>query len=299
MIKKIFLNISILAIFVAVSYLAWAAPSAQPSAQQYGVIINLAGKQRMLSQKMVKEVLFIYEGIDLEKNRENLQQTVELFTRTLDGLRDGNSSLRLPPTETLPIRAQLDVVQLQFEQVEFIFRRIIAAETPSYDAILELAEKNIFILENMDIAVEMFEQEARGVLAANVAFLGIEINLAGKQRMLTQKMAKEALLVYLAVDRRKNKKLLRETYTLFEKSLKGLKYGDDELGLPGMKKENIVAQLDVCFNIWNELKPVIEASCDIMLDKISKEDLIKMANLNVLLLDEMNRAVEMYELLAK
>ncbi len=54
--------------------------------QQSGTVINLAGKQRMLTQKMTKELLLIANGIDVDKNRESLKKTAELFENTLKDL---------------------------------------------------------------------------------------------------------------------------------------------------------------------------------------------------------------------
>ena len=48
---------------------------------------------------------------------------------------------------------------------------------------------------------------------------GAAINVAGRQRMLTQKMAKEALMVHLKIDEAKNKENLNKTMGLFRDSL--------------------------------------------------------------------------------
>lgn len=293
--KKTFFNMIFIALFISVSFISWSAPTPE----EYGAIINLAGRQRMLTQKMAKEALLIFAGIDIEKNREHLAETLGLFIKTLNGLRNGDRSLGLPPTESESIKAKIDAVKRGFDEIEVIFKRIIAGEMPSYDAVTEIAERNPLILEEMNTVVEMFEQELRETIPREKAFLGVEINLSGKQRMLSQKMAKEALLIYLDISRRENKKLLRKTYTLFDKTLKGLKYGDGELGLPGTTEGNIARQLDAVTEKWDEIKPLIEKSCDIMVDRIREEEMVKIANLNVLILDEMDRAVEMYEALAK
>lgn len=293
--KKALLNIIFIVSFVFMPCLSLAIPTTE----EYGVIINLSGRQRMLTQKMMKEAFLIYVDIDIEKNRNNLKETRGLFVKILGALHDGDSSLKLPPTASGAIKAQIDSVNLLFKNINYILERIIAGEMPSRDAILELAENNPVLLKNMNTIVEMYEQEARNVLSGNETFLGIEINLAGKQRMLTQKMTKEALLIYLGVDSRKNKRLLRETCALFDKTLKGLKYGDGDLGLPYTMEENIIGQLDFVIKIWGELRPIVEKSSDIMLDKISKEELETVARLNVLLLTEMDKTVRMYEDLSR
>lgn len=291
--KKALLSLFLTVIFLSSSLWAVLKPD------EYSLIINLAGRQRMLTQKMVKEILLIYAGVDVEENRENLKATVGLFKKTINGLRNGDSSLGLPAPQSGSIVAQIDVVDVLFKEVEFIFERVIKGESPSRDALTELASKSLLLLENMNIVVEMYEQDSRNIIVGETAFLGIEINLAGKQRMLTQKMAKEYLFIYLDIERRNNKRLLHETYTLFDKTLKGLKYGDGDLGLPRAKDSGIIQEIDIAIGMWDDLKPIVEKSCDIMVDKISKEELEIVARLNVLLLEQLDKIVKMYEELAE
>ncbi len=115
------------------------------------------------------------------------------------------------------------------------------------------------------------------------------INLAGKQRMLTQKMTKELLLIANGIDADANKASLQKTAGLFERTLKGLFDGDAELGLPGTKDAAIRGQLETVQKLWADYKPV--------LDKVDTSDagLAKAVKLNIPLLKEMNKAVKMYE----
>jgi len=101
--KKLF---SVAALSVCLTLGAQAeAPKAEASSsvaqtkQQSGIIINLAGKQRMLTQKMSKEALFIAKGISVDANKASLAKTVALFDKTLKGLVAGDASLNLPKTE--------------------------------------------------------------------------------------------------------------------------------------------------------------------------------------------------------
>ena len=73
-----------------------------------GKVINLAGKQRMLTQKMSKEALLVAKGIDAEENKANLQKTAALFGKTLTGLVKGDADLGLPKTEDAAILEQLN-----------------------------------------------------------------------------------------------------------------------------------------------------------------------------------------------
>jgi len=81
---------------------------------------------------------------------------------------------------------------------------------------------------------------------------GTVINLSGKQRMLTQKMSKEVLLVALDVNKDENLTNLRATRDLFDKTLVGLRDGDEELGLPHTKKPKILKALKKVEDLWEE-----------------------------------------------
>lgn len=61
--------------------------------------------------------------------------------------------------------------------------------------------------------------------------MAVKINLAGKQRMLTQKMSKESLLISLKIAPEQNKKSIKATAKLFEQTLIGLQAGNQSLGL--------------------------------------------------------------------
>ena len=50
----------------------------------YNRVINLAGKQRMLTQKMTKEFLLFALEVDQAKNLRSLRATRNLFDRTLN-----------------------------------------------------------------------------------------------------------------------------------------------------------------------------------------------------------------------
>ena len=49
-------------------------------------VINIAGRQRMLSQKLTKEILLLVDQPTAAIYRENLQQTLNQWTLTHEGL---------------------------------------------------------------------------------------------------------------------------------------------------------------------------------------------------------------------
>ena len=73
------------AVVVGAVQFAAAIPTAfaTPTAAEYGVVLNLSGKQRMLTQKMSKEAVLVALGVNKDGNLANLTATRDLFAKTL------------------------------------------------------------------------------------------------------------------------------------------------------------------------------------------------------------------------
>lgn len=270
----------------------------EPTAEQNGVILNLSGRQRMLTQKMSKEALLVSAGVNVDANRRSLGETMVLFETTLAGLRDGSSSLNLPPTNNKRIVKQLDKVRTLYSELKPIFSTATNGGSLSEAELSTLAAQNVPLLKAMNKAVKMYERASKkGSLTGNKA-MAVIINLAGRQRMLTQKMSKEFLLVHLGVNTAENRLNVRETVSLFDRTLKGLLDGDTDLELPGTKQPDIRQQLEVVSGLWKDFLPVVSLAADPDAT-LSQADIQKLAATNLPLLKNMNKAVKMYELLAK
>jgi hypothetical protein len=245
--------------------------------QQSGNVINLAGKQRMLTQKMSKEALFVAKGLDADANKANLQKTAALFDKTLKGLIAGDSELNLPKTTNPEILAQLEVVSKLWTSFKANIDKVIAGNADK--ATLEaIAKENLPLLKNMNKAVGMYAKASGSNLDPQMAKT---INLAGKQRMLTQKMTKELLLVANGIDADNNKQNAKKTAHLFESTLNDL--------IANCKNDGIKQQLNVVAGLWKDYKAIIE-NVD-----TSDASLKKAQELNMPLLKNMNKAVKMYE----
>ncbi len=255
----------------------------QKSTNELAVQINLSGRQRMLTQKMSKEAFLIALKVEPEKNRRNLQQTMALFERTLVGLISGDESLKLAKAPNARIAAQLGIVLDLWKKFRPLVERV--ANGHADRATLEkIARDNLSLLAEMNRAVKMFEKAA----GADTAELAVVINLSGRQRMLTQKMTKEYLLVALDIAPAANREKLKRTMVLFDRTLGGLLDGDDAQGLPPTTDPAIRAQLRKVMKLWENFRPLLERPA-------TPQNLLAVAHANLPLLAEMNRAVKMYE----
>jgi len=128
---------------------------------------------------------------------------------------------------------------------------------------------------------------------------GRAINLAGRQRMLTQKMSKEALLLANALSSKEREKTaadLKETMNLFDTTLNGLLSGDEKLGLAAVSDDATRQKLLEVREQWQKFSANIRTILKQgrMTDTVSKA-LESIKAENIPLLKTMNEAVGLYE----
>ena len=93
--------------------------------------INIAGRQRMLTQRMAKAVCFIHEGFDVDMHVKMLADDHVLFTNTLDTLLNGGGKHDLEPETDRRTLEELGHVSKQWEHLSEIILRAIETGTVS------------------------------------------------------------------------------------------------------------------------------------------------------------------------
>ncbi|MCP5062107.1 MAG: PAS domain-containing protein [Ignavibacteriae bacterium] len=131
-----------------------------------GAIINIAGRQRMLTQKMSKEALGVLNGI---QKPETLKSTSELFQTSLSGLIYGEEKLHLPPVSNDIIKTQLLKVKGLWEPFQTSIN-VVAEISSSPNKISEaknyISKNNITLLKEMNKAVKLFEENSTEKVAS-------------------------------------------------------------------------------------------------------------------------------------
>ncbi|MEO5353396.1 MAG: type IV pili methyl-accepting chemotaxis transducer N-terminal domain-containing protein [Magnetococcus sp. XQGC-1] len=286
------------AVFLALCFLLPGLAGAGATPAEMSVLINLAGKQRMLSQKMAKEMLLVISGVHAAENRYNLEGTAILFDRTLKGLLQGDAGLGLVRIDHPDIMAQLHVVSHAWTPFQKHVRDVLTGAI-SRSALARMADDNLLLLESMSKAVEMYVALAgQDEGDARQAKMYTVINMAGRERMLIQKMTKELLLIANGLEPEGNRVALRKTVDLFERSLDALLEGSAELGIPGTRDAGLRNQLGTVKGLWSRYRPILDAVVVNGAGSIQPGDLDKAAQINLRLLGEMNMAVKMVEYMA-
>ncbi len=136
-----------------------------------GSAINKAGRQRMLSQRMAKAYLQIGQEIDSEKSKRILDASIALFDRQHVELKN------FAPTP------EIRGTYLALERSWLSYKDVLVGARPSREGarkVLEISEEVLGLAHQGTLQLEKHS----GTTEARL------INIAGRQRMLSQRMAK-------------------------------------------------------------------------------------------------------------
>lgn len=83
-------------------------------------VINLAGRQRMLSQRIVKDMLILHHSTDLSGRDvyvDELSDTLQSFEQAKIGLQQGSNVLGLPGSNSRVILTLFELIEADYEQI--------------------------------------------------------------------------------------------------------------------------------------------------------------------------------------
>jgi len=248
-------------------------------------IINLSGRQRMLTQNMSKLTLLIQLNVKKEKNIKELTKLSTLYNTTLMAFKNGNTEMGVPKATDAKVVEQILKVEASWKFFYAHIQNIINGKD-SGESFGYIMENNVALLKSSNELVKRYEKSNTSENYLEKARLRV-VNVAGRQRMLTQKMTKEKLL-YLRGDKAIRKDLLK-TIKLFDDSLKALILGDTSKMITKATNPKIIKQLAVVEELWKRLKPLYEK------EKNTTKELAMIIAKNTVLLKEMNSMVKMSE----
>ncbi len=213
---------------------------------------------RVYSQEVAAAACFYHNGIDMELSQELLLEARYGFGKHLDALRTGNEELGIiGKEERRKTIARLDAVEAVWTEID----QAVGALLEDFNdkaAVGVIKDKNLPLFELTDLLLSDLEGEYANpaeLIQADVLMLEI----AGRQAMMTQKIAKNACKLLSGRDTEKVREDLIDSVSLYELSLNALLNGMPQVGLKPAPTEEIAERLRLVQQDWAETRPVVDA----------------------------------------
>ena len=176
--------------------------------------VNIAGKQRMYTQRMLKDYAMVGMGNTFGDPAKDLEETMAEFSDHLAALK---------------AYAKKDTTKKSLEELETLWKPLqkTLKEKPDITKVAKLQEDLEALLKAADTTTKHFAEES-GKASGEI------VNIAGRQRMLSQRMASLYMLKVWGVKDPKFKVKLDDTMTLFKTSLEKLEkspLNNDEINI--------------------------------------------------------------------
>ncbi|MFB9076492.1 ATP-binding protein [Flavobacterium procerum] len=203
-------------------------------------IINFSGKQRMLSQKIVKEVLILHYVSDTASTKQisHLKEVLALWKKNQNALENGNDSLAFPKEKS-------ETISKLYLEINPIFKKVVEAT----DSFLQNLKQKKQPSENKKYVQIILENE--GTFLAKMNQIVTQYDLEAHEKVTEQRRIEYwifgftllvLLLEFFFIFKPTNKKIERLIAKLLSSEKKALKLAYDTEILSEIK-ENSVKEL--------------------------------------------------------
>jgi len=241
---------------------------------------------------MSKAACFIHSGVNVDAHLIMLKGAFDLFSESHDALVSGSKDAGLSAETTPAILDKLALVDQKWAEFAPYVQEVLSTSKIDGAQIAKMDAAGLALLKDMNGAVNMIATEYGTLLEDLPLIQSITIDIAGRQRMLSQKAAKEFCLIASGIETDQNTERLAGTVQLFSATLDALTTGmsgvviappnDETMAMLGQVK----AEWGVPSAIFDRTLNVAEPCCGHRRVVAEQMELV---------LDYMNQAVGMYE----
>ena len=223
--------------------------------------LELVSHLRALSQEVAAASCALAMGIEAEKSRDMLTTAAQDFDRYIGALRDGNPDLGTMVAETdRQILSSIEEVEAVWQTVSVSVSAVLA-DPSDVESAHTVDDHNGFLLG----LTNQLASDVRGrytnpfLVSARDSMM---LELAGRQLMLTQKMAKDICEIWSGHNAETGRAELIETMEVYKNSLQALRHGMPAAGIPEAPTEEIAAGLDGLHMRWAGIELGLQAELD-------------------------------------
>ena len=253
--------------------------------------INFAGKLRMLSQRVPAAACYRHAYVESEKSSALLEAATAEFDQILKALEYGDESLGIiGPEKDRRVLADFKIIHDHWDHLHPEIVDII--DNGGTDAeVVDLANAGKLLLEDAKVLVAEIVAEYADPTALLQAD-AITIDIAGRQRMLAQRISKNFCLVASGLNVETAMKDLAGSREMYEASANALRFGMPAAGLSATENPVIIEGLDKVLADWASVQAILDQAAPGA--SIAKEDQVVIYNIMNSLTGQMNTLVGIY-----
>lgn len=256
--------------------------------------LNFVDRQRMLNEMIVKSLCLVDERVKRSMYRNQLAVAQFAYQETLLHLTQGSAALKLAPEAHQELRKAIEDLKSEWTKYAAVLNGWSVARWGKKLFAVKVYEVN----EALAVRLQKVNDLYRGVFQKErvigpAAMTGIL--LAGQQRMLTQKMAKELCQLAQGYNVDETRKRLKESLSQFAKTTKTLANGDPEVGLNGQPPGMALELIERSNAAFARAEPILAAAASG--NSATPEELSLVAEANDKALHNWVKAISVYELL--
>lgn len=291
-------------VLALLSTLAFAAPASAEDVVKAGFVddigqserMNFSGKLRMLSQRIPGAACYAHAGVKKEASSALLQAAMTEFDLIANGLENGEDSLGIiGPEQDRKVLAGLNKLHQQWDPLHAEVVDIV--ETGGTDAeVLHIANASHDILDTakrLVVAIMAEHSDPTAVIQSDA----MKIDIAGRQRMLAQRISKNACLIMTGLESERALGEMAAARDIYGASVEALRFGMPEAGIIASRNPTIMEGLDNVIDLWADVQPVLDRVA--AGDDISDENRAFIYNSMNSLTGQMNTLVGIYTTDAK
>jgi len=263
-----------------------------------GLVVDIAGRQRMLTQRLAKETLLIGLDVNKEANLAALEGTVALFSESHDGILRGLAFVGIDPLTNMCTLWQMRSVSARWGEMRPLLLSILDNSVANQADLESIAVMNMALLREMKDAVKLYISNdndcnfAPDITASSWSQL---INEGGGQRMMGQKATRLFFQIAKKVKQTESVIDLSSTLSTGSSKLRLLIEGSELDAVPAPPTQAIADKLTSLWTVWVQFSDALIENGRVLPDDVEMDAQVvgRVGRLSRQTLDLMNEAVEL------
>ena len=197
-------------------------------------LINIAGKQRMLSQRIAKDYLYVHKNIAMSRTERELQYSLKSFFKS--------HQILTQAIENEEINNLLNFVELSSNDFNQTIHKPFTLDNAQL--VLDLSESMLegsqYIVDSLKSSTDVEESKI--------------MEIAGKQRMLAQRIAKYYIAYQTGIKDENTVRSMRQTVAEFDKNLNMLLIHENNTALIRKKINEVNKLWKIVHKFYNNIE---------------------------------------------